>query len=209
MEAAQEAADRLLTEFSAYDDDDQNLLDSFHYCELGTWASTFHPAYIEPNYLPTSFSDIVLFNLNITTLELVIGDVYECEQDLWTSEDFWTCLVVAAYQGKYSSDVDPDGNGPGDPQQDEDTDLGETYHDGDNSCLIYLETTTNEPMRYPDIWEEGYVVAHEIAHTSGARDHDGPHCLLKEGIMWPDHFCDNCILQFRRYSTWLSTNDYE
>ena len=188
-----------------YDDDDQDLLDSVYYCSLGALESAFRDAYIEPEYL-SGYSDRVPFNLNLTDTELSIGVDYDNEQDIWSSWNFWACLVVTTYQPTYSQDMDPDGSGPMSPACDPEISGGATPEDDDNAAAIFLEVLTNEPF-----WSEEKTVAHEIGHTGGPGEcTSGDPCIMCQtgwGGPWDASFCEYCLNSFRKYSVWVTTNE--
>jgi len=188
-------------EYMLYDDDDQDLFDSPYYCSV--LEAAFRDAYIEPCYLPSvSYSDEVNFNLNLTWSECVAGVDYDNEQDVWSSSDFWACLLVSCYQYKCSEDADPDGTGPGDPETDTHFTYGVTPSDSDNASAIFVETRKDKCT-----WSEEQVVSHEVGHTGGGDDHEGEWCLMYpfcySGI---SSFCHDCLKIFRKKTTWLATD---
>jgi len=189
--------------YTLYDDDAQDLFDEAYYCSLGTYEAAFREAYIEPDYLSTaSYSDQVNFNLNLTYLEIITGVDYDNKQDVWSSEDFWACLVVSCYQPKTSEDIDPDGTGPGDPEIDKQVTPGAVPEDTDNAAAIFIETR-NDMFN----WSENLVVTHEVGHTGGPPDHESGSCIMNPDAYDPSSFCDNCLNTFRENKTWLTTND--
>ena len=178
-----------------FDDDDQTLLDTAYYCSFSSHLDSFREAYIEPDYLSSSYSDIVDFNLNLLDTELVTGVDYDNEQDVWSEANFWACLVVSCYQPTYNSDIDPDDAVYMDPY----ITWGVTVEDSDNACCIFLET-----IRDVCIYSESKIVAHEVGHSGGGDHGDGG--LMTEGCAGGDTFSDSTKETFRSHSTWLSTN---
>lgn len=185
-----------------FDDDDQHLFDSTYYCSFDGCFDAFKDAYIKPTYLPDSYNDQVNFNLNMTEDELSLGVDYDNEQEVWSSSDFWACLVVSCYQPWCSVDADPDGIGPGDPETDTYFVPGATPTDYDNAAAIFVETRKDFCL-----WSEDQVVAHEVGHTGGANDHEGNLCLMYVDCSSNiSTFCHDCLNTFRENGIWLATN---
>jgi hypothetical protein len=197
--------------YDLYDDDDQTLLDSPHYCSLGTYANAFHDAFIEPTELPEFYRDVVDFDLNLTDSDIEDGESWDDGHNsvLSTSSDFWFCSLVACYQGSTSEDSDPVKESPC---------LGASDNDlnpNTNIAAIFIETIRDYGYR-----SEEFYVAHEIGHTGGA-DHgtSSGHYNYIMGYIpsWPpfsswdaaygaNTFHPDHIVIFRSHDTWLETN---
>ncbi len=191
------AGDGVGMDYTLYDDDNQNLFNSPYYCTLGTFEAAFKEAYVEPEYLSTaSYSDQVNFNLNLTDLEISLGVDYDNEQDVWSSSNFWACLIVSCYQPTTSSDMDPDGNGPGDPEEDNELTMGSVPNEDDNAIAIFVEAIQDSAPAL-----EADAIAHEVGHTGGGEHSDGGLMDLEEG-----NFTDTTLNTFRSHATWLTTN---
>ncbi|MGB2809955.1 MAG: hypothetical protein WBC22_19600 [Sedimentisphaerales bacterium] len=191
--------------YTLYDDDESTCLGGGNwtftpllpsYPSLGSWASEFHAAYIEPDYLPSSYSDEVPFDRNLSSGDVGSGsgtwnDDYDCP----SSSSFWTELVVGAFQPQTSKDDDPgsEGGSPG-------VVFGAAKISGDdNQCVIYYETIKEESENAEK------SLAHEVGHGAGIEDdecEDG--CLMwhDESGQLGDNFCDACLLEMRKDSTY-------
>jgi len=176
-------ADGAPTSYQLYDDDAAQPQNP----QLGTWASIFNNAYIEPAYLPTTFSSVVPFQRNLSSSDVAWGTgTWNDQYGAPSTSDFWTELVVGAFQPETSKDYDPD-------NEQAVAGAAKVYGD-DNQCVIYCET-----IRDLGVSAEKSL-AHEIGHGAGIEDND-----CEEGcIMWRDinnqigdHFCDKCIAEMR------------
>lgn len=199
------AGDGASMAYTLFDDDNQNLFNSPYYVSLDSKEkNAFREAYIEPDYLPPTWSDAIPFNLNLTEYEMgkyPVGE-HEVGQDISSSCNFWACLAVAAYQAETDGDQDPDGWGPGPPASDPVTDYGAS-RPSHSSLAMFLEVINNEPsVQYRT---ESEWLAHEIGHTGGAPDHTPENCYMNEHIFigpLPNEFCDECLAIFRSNTTW-------
>jgi len=199
------AGDGAGMEYTLYDDDDQTLLNVPFYCAMqNAYINEFRRAYIEPTYLSSvDYSDVVPFNLNLTSSEQRLGVDYDNEQDVWSESGFWACLVVACYQGDY--DEDRDGT-----DEDEAVTWGCTPNEDDNSVMMFLEVNRDLPnpgVAFGNLNFLGSVshsMAHEIGHTGGADHSDGG--LMSEGASDGTTFTDITLEKFRSNSTWRTTN---
>ena len=192
-------------DYILYDDDDQTMLDSPYYCTFDNYFGAFREAYIEPAYLPASYSDEVSFNLNISDSEVEygLGD-WNNEQDVVSSSSFWSSLVVTCYQP--SSDEDIDGEW--------DATHGVTDDDGwpsTNVALIFIEEFRDYKNTTGSIKTEALIVAHEVGHTGGG-EHDagGYNYIMGDAdgqfSSSASSFCAETLEIFRSHSTWLQTN---
>ena len=203
------AGDGALMAYTLFDDDDQDLLDSPYYVTLGAAEiNAFRQAYIEPDYLPDSYSDEVSFNLNLTWTEQVFIIDFDEEQDVWSEPGFWACLMTACYQCEYSADQDADLFGVGGyvPSADTDAKGGVVPENDDNVGAIFLEVVINENAWN---WSEQKTVDHEIGHTGGPGECTNP-CIMNPGCSGgacDTSFCNECMASFRKYETWSTTNE--
>ena len=178
--------------YKLYDDDETTLP---KYPSLGSWASVFHAAYIEPNYLPETYRTVVPFDRNLSVSEVAWGngtwnDYYNCP----SSNSFWTELAVGAFQPETSKDLDPD----------TETALflgaAKVYGD-DNQCVLYYEMIRDRGVA-PNTDQ---YLAHEIGHGAGIEDNECEEgCLmwLDEYDQLGDDFCNECLNEMRKDSTY-------
>jgi hypothetical protein len=199
------AGDGASMAYTLFDDDDQNLFNSPYYVSLDSKEkNAFREAYIEPNYLPPTWSDAIPFNLNLTEYEMgkyPLGD-HEVGQDISSSSNFWACLAVGAYQGETDGDQDPDGCGTGPPASDPVAEYG-MARASHSSLAMFLEVIHNEPCA--QYRTESEWLAHEMGHTAGAPDHVPENCYMNVNIFigpLPNEFCDECLAIFRSNTTW-------
>jgi len=189
-----------------YDDDDQNIFNTPHYCGLGSYANAFRAAKIEPIEL-TTYHTLVAFDRNITNNDLRFGlGSWNQGQQIHSSANFWACTVVACYQQETNADVDPGYN--------EGATTG-CVPEYTNIATIYLETIRDDNDN-----SEEFVVAHEIGHTGGV--HHGTIPEHKHYIMGYDNpdpqfggwevdpnandFYPDDIITFRSHEVWDSSN---
>ncbi len=140
------------------------------------------------------FGSEVPFDRNLSSSSVAWGngtwnDYYGCQ----SSNDFWTELVVAAFQPAEGADGDPDmeaivfGS-------------AKAYGD-DNQCVIYYESLADSGVAP----SSDKTLAHEVGHGAGIVDN-----ACKSGcLMWTDeysqlgdYFCDWCLLDMRMDSNY-------
>jgi hypothetical protein len=143
-------------------------------------ASAFGMAYILPIYVdpgPDSWNvrGTVPFR---TKLEDNL-DAIDGLRDLTSKEDFWTTLLVGAYENKAWTDGDPDGDWPvGTPLVGTDSKFDWGVSDKNNRSAIFLETIRDVGPAQGKT--EPLIVTHEIGHTA-ANGLSGP------GFDWYGH----------------------
>ena len=91
-----------------------------------------------------------------------------------------------------------DGDGPGDPEEDNEITMGAVPEDNDNAIAIFVETIQD----YVPILETR-AIAHEVGHTGGGEHSDGG--LMSDGL-GSGNFTDTTLNTFRSHATWLTTN---
>jgi hypothetical protein len=187
-----------------YDDDDQNIFNTPHYCSLGNYANAFRAAKIEPVELST-YHTIVAFDRNITGSEIDDGTGnWDSGQDVATSSDFWACTVVTCYQGNTSEDMDNEASGACFGAVDDDT------NPNINIAVIFIETISD--YFFPQMQNiEGLFMAHEIGHIGGGKHGDGGYNDImgnESGESSPSatSFADKTIKSFRSNSIWSTSN---
>lgn len=154
------------------------------YPDLGSYTNEFKRAYIEPSYLPTSYSNVVDFDRNLS---------YFCFTTGWgdwndhfnnpPSSGYWSVLSVTAFQ--YDSDEDDD----------PDTELGTggTSLASRNELALYLEVIHEE---YGNI---SRIMAQELVNAAAIEDCEKPGCIMGDGHI----FCDDCLDKIRdKGSSW-------
>lgn len=153
------------------------------YPDLGTYEDEFERAYIVPEYLDASFSDVVGFDRNLDPDDDV---EWNAHFDNPPSSGFWSVLSVTSFQPVCRHDGDP---------YTTDLYLGEAKNSR-NDLALYLEVIEHEDYNSAD-----GIMAHEIGHTGGLE-----HCQDEECIMQTkggDHFCDECLCELRQNGdTW-------
>jgi len=128
------------------------------------------------------------------------------ERDLVSTADFWSCLVVGAWEAGEEWDADPDlcftltppyVQRPGA----EGVETGCT--DGDSGrAVIYLQAIADDMacMQRTDEW---HTVTHEIGHTCGSHGDHVPGSLMQEGApRTKDDFAAESLLIFRSEIVW-------
>jgi len=192
-------------DYILYDDDDQTMLDSPYYCSFDAYFDAFREAYIEPIYLPTSESNEVDFNLNLTIFEADYGiGNWDDKQNVVSASYFWACLIVTCYQPGSSEDFDGE---------------WDTTHggvDGDttqniNVAIIFVEEFRDYNDTTGSSKTEALIVAHEVGHTGGGSHGDGNYWDImgdEDGDFDANanSFADETLNTFRTHITWLETN---
>jgi len=155
---------------------------------MGSKKSAFHAAYIDIDYLPRSHSTIVPFVRNLSSYDVGDGTgTWNNHYNIPSSSDFWTELVVGAFQPEINRDYDPDSTKA--------VCGAAKYTEDDNQCVVYYETL-RDMVRDPN-----ETLAHEVGHSANIEDNE-----CEEGcIMWcdehnqiGDHFCEKCLLEMRK-----------
>lgn len=180
----------IVSGYQLFDDDVNNSLPALS-LSVGNYSSEFeNKAYIFPEYLDSSYSDLVTFykNLGTQTINLPLGD-WSDDYDCTSTSTFWTMLVVAGFQQETGTDMDPD---------DEVAGLFGGAVFGQcckfkNACMIFRET-----IKDAGGVDEDRIVAHEIIHKGG----NWLHCPESCGcIMTPEadggYICDQTVYNLR------------
>ncbi len=163
---------------------------------IGAYQAAYDEAFITIEYLSEEYQDQVPFirNLKDSYIDNESAD-WNSGRDVESSPDFWTMLMVAAYQGEISEDKDPDAPGC----------LGAAV-DAPNQGVVYLEVIRDDKPINP--WEHlGKYFAHEISHGGGTDDHPPgyPHeCIQRPdaGDQLGETFCDECLNRMRKDANW-------
>jgi len=149
----------------------------------------FQEAYIEPEDLPSTYEDTVSFDLNFS-------DIGSLTPDVTGSTDFWTVMVMNAFQPQAGNDEDPDSeSGTGGLS------LVYLVQDNPDKCAIYLETIRDDLGL-----SESHYMAHEIGHTQNIGNPLFNHCsdvgcVMHDGATGYE-FCDDHKNDLRERSTW-------
>jgi len=147
----------------------------------------FQDAYIEPINLSSTYEDTVSFDLNFDNIGSLTPDVTG-------STDFWTVMVMNAFQPQAGNDEDPDS---------ENATAGlsiVSWGDNPDKCAIYHETGREMGMSM------SHYMAHEIGHTQNIGNPLFQHCsdvgcVMSAGATGYE-FCDNHKNDLRERSTW-------
>jgi len=147
------------------------------------YMGAFYDSYIEPNYLTSSYDDIVPFIRNLSDNEFEDitdeGELWEVLFDNPPSSGYWSVHSVTAYQGAPSEDSDPEVTGV----------CGGIALHYRNAIALFMEVIREN---YP----EGRIMAHEIVNTDVDIDDCSNHCIMN-----PQNpnasFCDDCLKKMR------------
>jgi hypothetical protein len=148
----------------------------------------FQDAYIEPENLSSTYEDTVSFDLNFSNIGSLTPDVTG-------STDFWTVMVMNAFQPQAGNDEDPDSeSGTGGLSI-------VSWADNPDKCAIYLETIRDDLGL-----SVSHYMAHEIGHTQNIGNPLFEHCsdvgcVMHDGATGYE-FCDNHKNDLRERTTW-------
>ena len=148
----------------------------------------FQEAYIEPENLSSDYEDTVSFDLNFSKIDNLTPDVTG-------STDFWTVMVMNAFQPQAGNDEDPDSE-----NATAGLSLVSLTFDNPDKCAIYHETGREMGMPM------SHYMAHEIGHTQNIGVPLWQHCsdvgcVMHNGATGYE-FCDDHKNDLRERSTW-------
>jgi hypothetical protein len=176
--------------------------------------TAYMAAYIDIVQLELQYNPnkIVPFDINLSDTDLQTGVGYDNAQDVWSSQNYWASLLVAAYQPGTSTDGDPDhysspaNSNPADRTvHDGDYDFGVTVEDSDNVSLIFVEVMRD----LAQVLQKDYphLIAHEIGHSAGPNtsaedDHNEFGIMSDDAPTNVDAFRGETLVRFRSHATW-------
>jgi len=199
------------TPFTLIDDDDLAVLGthaSAKFPDGGTLLlDAYKSAYIIPVDAGAQYQSVVEFDDYLSYGDILFGiGGWNDMHALTSTADFWSCLVVGAWEGSDSaSELTYDGDGDPDecPQNSHsDIPLTGVRRPNTTECLVLLQAIADD-SRCLTQTDEAHNVVHEIAHTCGQHPQHISNSIMDEGAPKnQDSFSAESLKIFREQDTW-------
>ncbi len=183
------------TGVTLYDDDDISALGTPSNPRFpnggNLLTSAFEPGYILPVYAGAEYQDEVPFEEYLNYWEILSGEgSWNNGHDLSSTNDFWSCLVVGAWEGsddRWESSRDGDGDpdvcfnlfNPPEARAGAEAPLTGVRRTWFEQCIVFFQGIADDAACLHQT-DEAHNVVHEIAHTCGDIGHE-PGTIMERG----------------------------
>lgn len=169
-------------------------------------VTAFGEAYILPVYAPVTYMDIVDFTRHLSDWAVEYGGSWSDDRDLESTPEFWSCLVVGAWEPEQDDDADPDYCfnliPPFTARPGAEAPTTGITDDDSGRAAIYTQALA-DVAGCTSSTDESHTVTHEVAHTSGSHPQHISNSIMGAGApKTEDFFAAQSLLIFRNEEDW-------